>query len=78
MSARLLRLGSGPAEAYINPKAITAIWLEGGKVRMSLACGKLFDDLPYETPKALIDEIGARYREAKEHKSEGKGRKHHD
>ena len=73
MSTRFLALKTETGEAYVSSKTVSAIWAEGGTVNLSLTCGRTFTNLPYDSPQAVLKELGDRYRESK-HRS--RDRKH--
>jgi hypothetical protein len=73
MSTRFLALKTESGEAYVSSKSVSAIWAEGDSVNLSLICGRTFTNLPYESPQAVLKELGDRYRESKQR---GRERKH--
>jgi hypothetical protein len=72
MSTRFLALKTASGEAYISSKAVSAIWVDGDSVNLSLVCGRTFSNLPYESPKAVLKELGDRYRESKQRSHDAK------
>jgi hypothetical protein len=77
MSTRFLALRTETGEAYVSSKSVSAIWAEGGTVNLSLVCGRTFTNLPYDSPQAVLKELGDRYRESKQ-RSHDRKRKHRD
>ena len=66
MSTRFLALKTESGEAQVSSKTVSAIWAEGGTVNMSLTCGRIFTNLPYDSPQDVLKELGDRYRESKQ------------
>jgi hypothetical protein len=75
MSTRFLALKTESGEAYVSSKTVSAIWAEGGTVNMSLTCGRIFTNLPYDSPQAVLKDLGDRYRESKQRSHERKHKK---